>query len=256
VHSSHPNEEELTALVDGELSARRRRQAARHVMHCSECGRLCGQLLATRRVVEQPELDAVFPTGLWPRVRAALDRVDGIGVTLRRPWPARQLVRLPALMAAGLVLILAAVWIRHLALTPNGVDLLLQAHNAATAVGVSAATEVGYGAVGAGHDTQPWRVIGRRNLRLEGAPVEQVVYRVGHLPVSEFTLPARTFHPTEMTCFDSWPLRFYMAVHGNSCIVAWQVYDEWKLMVARTTPAHLLNLARTHTTAPENFYTP
>ncbi len=242
--TSHPPEEELSALVDGELTARRRRQVSAHVMYCSRCSSLCGQLLATRRAVEQPEVEGNAPAGLWERIRSALDKVDTLSDAVHRTQPTVRHTRLPVLVGAGLFLIVAALLINLTISTPlTGVQLLARAHDANSNLPFYSPTE-GYHAVGTGDDAQSWRLVRHVWIRLGKDFVEQTVYQVGYCPVSEFTGLPDAFFPTRMIQANRWGYTFYLAVDDtNCCVVAWRNGTQWKALVARTTPRHLLQLA-------------
>lgn len=242
-----PDEESLSALVDSELSPRRRILIARHIFECPDCSRVCGQVLAARRMVERTEPDAEMPTALWDRIHKSLDSVDSMAEALRISSVRRSHRRIPVVMGVGLAAILVAViWAHQVSLSPAAnPQFLVQAHMLASAAdGDSGGAEIGYNAIGAEDDVPRWMGVRRGLLKVDGGFVEQIVYRVGHLPVSQFNnLPPGAL-AGPMQPVDAWGSRLNVAVSGDTSVVAWQTADGGlHVLVARTSPDHLLQLA-------------
>jgi hypothetical protein len=243
--STHPVEDELSALVDGELVGRRRRLTAMHVMSCGGCSQLCGELLAARRSMEDPELEAAAPERLWPQVSKALDTVDDLRAAMRLPQTPRQRMRLRYLTVAGAALIVFTLVARQLVLAPTErTEALVVAHDAAVATLTQGATSVEYDPQQAPAPIGAWRPLGSGLVRLQGALVEHIVWGVGPVAVSEFTLPASAFHPEDFEEVVAWGGPFHVGVFGHGSIVAWREYDHWEALVAKVPLDQLLQLAR------------
>lgn len=240
----HPVEEEISSLVDGELTGRRRRHVALHILQCPECSCLCGELLATRRSLEVPELSAAAPAQLWSRVHAALDTVDSVGLALRQPVPFSSRLRLPALAALGMLLICGALWVHHDALAPlENIDFLVQAHLQAGTASAYDGSRVGLRPEGAAA-AREGPVVASRLLPFHGGLAQQMVWQVGPLTVSEFTLPPRALRAEDLQHVGGWGGPFYVGIRSGKSLVAWRAYDHWGALVSAIPPDQLLGFAR------------
>ena len=127
----HWEEENLSAFVDGELSAGQQRSLARHLLECPDCAAHAGRLLAVKYYLgAHAEEPAPLGAGFWGRLDQALELVDAVAARpAPRPAPARARRNAWALAGTGVVLILTA-WVLRLATLPPPVQPadLIQAH--------------------------------------------------------------------------------------------------------------------------------
>lgn len=108
----------LAAWVDGELSADEEKELASHILLCDECACEVGRMAAHKCLLRRPEPQRLRPPrGLWARLVAELDRVDGVERALGIPTRRRRSL-VPVLVACGVILIAAALWARTALLPP------------------------------------------------------------------------------------------------------------------------------------------
>ncbi len=117
---THPNSEQLSDYLDGELPAGETRLLEAHLVQCGECAALLAEI---RRVVARAQAleDRPPRADLWPGVAAAIGAVPGRGRRLT--------LSIPQLLAAGIALMV---------LSGAVVALLLRAATAPTARGPDA----------------------------------------------------------------------------------------------------------------------
>ncbi len=124
------NDPQLAGLDDGEMSAGERRRIASHVLLCRHCAAEVGHMVAHKALLERGKeaAQAPPPRDLWRGITRELDRVDGAQTALA--WrPSAKPSRLPALVAVGTMLILAAVGLSLYVNRPaNVTGQLLAAH--------------------------------------------------------------------------------------------------------------------------------
>ena len=240
------SEETLSAFVDGELSPRQQRRLACHIADCAVCSQRLGRLYAMKSYMGSAEqYDTSVPAGLWTRVRMALDTVDRVARSLPqlapRPVPAW---RLPALVAVGVLLIIAALYTRQLVvMRPTTAELLAQAHHSAITV-LPAHQGLGrYQAISTDATTNAWQPVRTALVRVDGGLGEQRVYQVGPAVLSYFSLPDRAFEPDTMLVLHQGRRLFYVGTTAELSVVAWRQPEGWGALVAHMYPDQLLPLA-------------
>ena len=239
----NPDDDRLSALVDGDLGDRDRRLVAQHVLVCPECSRSVGRLIATKRLVEGPELACEPPVGFWEQTRRRLDEVDGLRAQVS--WIPPQARRLVAIAAIGLILISGAV-IMETALLPSlrTSALLVQAHGRLTEVAWAGMPAGGVcSAVSVAPAQTSWRPVSRALLRIDGRLVVHTCYQVGRCPVSVFDGPPdwQPLSPGEILTV--LPNGLEIGRTGDTSLVSWEADGTRSALVARTTPEHLVELA-------------
>lgn len=249
-------EEEISALVDGELVGREERRVAAHVAVCAECSVRAGALFAGKRLLAIRSHAIEPPHALWDHLVASLDEVDGMarasvtGAPRRgsRPWGSA-----PALAGLGCILILAALFWRGVATRDVGHGaLFLNAHLAAC----SRFTDAGVlpnvsDVVAPGFTATTWDPVARNVFSLDGQFVEQTLYRVDHTPISEFVLLARAFDARGLRAVHYNGATYLVSARRCGSVVAWDMAGMMRVLVGRTRPDELLALADTRrATAP------
>jgi anti-sigma factor RsiW len=243
-------ENDIHALVDGELTARETRRVATHVVACPKCSALAGGTLAGKRLLS-PRTQAVEPPAdSWQRVVSALDDADS---TVRNiSWTSRRRLHfdsVPALAVAGLMLLVGAgVWQLNLNYSAGrGSAQLVRAHIAAcTNLSLGAPTRSGGGArevVTPTPGTARWAPVARALFPVNGELAEQTLYRVDRTPVSEFVMSPRAFQRFGLTHARYRDGEYWYSSDRNGSVVAWESGGITHILVGRAGPADLLGLA-------------
>lgn len=185
------NRELLSALLDGELDDARRTVLAAHLLTCEECRQTVGELAATRGLAQRPARDAETPVGFYARMRANLDRIDGVRSRAHQSPPVRRLV---AIAAVGAVAVLLAVIISTTAMmrTDRALDLA-QIHQrlGQTPIVYGPPSPGALSAVSCAPTTESWVETQRALVRMDGQVVQLSIYEVGGCSVSVFRGPAQ-----------------------------------------------------------------
>lgn len=181
----------LAAWVDDELAADQKRALAAHILLCPSCAREVGHIAAHKALLPRGDTVEEPPRDFWPRLRAELDRVDGVQRALN-PAPEGRRSLVPVLAAVGVVLILGACYLRGHLVSKVGTaqDQLLAIHGQALgASGLFQPTRDTLHAVAnsyrPGLPRVAWQAVGRLNG-------EFAIHRVclaGRLPVSVISAP-------------------------------------------------------------------
>jgi anti-sigma factor RsiW len=129
----------LSAYLDGEMAADKRRRIAAHLKGCAACSEALADYGRMGRTLRQYGRTAAVPA-LAGRVRSALDRVDAdadaavsltkpVATSQRRWWPRGLAAQATALAATCLVSVLTTWWVVTSANTASGIERdLLNAH--------------------------------------------------------------------------------------------------------------------------------
>jgi len=215
-HECNPDDKALSGLVDDDLPERERRRVAQHVLACPTCSRETGRLLAVKRLLARPELDAEPPLELWDETRRRLDEVDGLRARVS--------------------------WVP---------PLLVQAHERLTEGAWAAGAPGGaYSAVSVTPSAISWRPVRRALLKLDGTLISQTVFQVGRCPVSLFEGPAE-WHPfSHGEAAAKLPNGLEVGTGGDTSLVSWEAGGVRWALVARTTPADLVELAQLRRSLP------
>jgi hypothetical protein len=241
--SCNGDEERLSGLVDGELPEREQRQLAAHALTCPECSRELGRLVATKRLMARSERASEPPPGFLEEMRRRLDEVDGMRQRVSFvPARARRLV---GIAAVGVILISGALMVSNYLLSPMETPaVLVQAHERLSESPWGGGAPGGaYSAVSVRPSEVPWRPVRRALLKLDGALVTQTIYQVGRCPVSLFEGPS-SWRPLEAaTALVRLRNGLEVASVGDECLVSWEANGVRLVLVARTTPEDLVQLA-------------
>jgi hypothetical protein len=180
----------LAAWVDGEMPDAERRRLAGHVVLCDDCAAEAGQMMAEKVLVNRPEPEVAPPAELWGKVVSELDRVDGVQRALT-PAAGRRRSLMPVLAAAGVLLIVGALYVRARVLVPESVaGQLLAAHSAALgASGVYNEERRNMQAVGAAIDAPRLAPVWQAVDKFNSAFAVHRLYMAGRTPVSVISVP-------------------------------------------------------------------
>lgn len=184
------NRELLSALVDGELDDARRRLLAAHLLTCAECRAVAGELVAARGLAQRTERDAEVPVGFHARMRANLDRIDGVRSRTHRSPVARRLIGIAA--AGAIAVLLAVVFVTTSVINADRALDLAQVHQRIAQVPViyGPPSPGGLSAVSCSPTIADWVETQRALVRINGDVVQLSVYHVGGCSVSIFRGPA------------------------------------------------------------------
>lgn len=238
-------EDELNALVDGELCGREQGRVSAHVLCCDDCRSLVGQTLATKRLmgVRSQALDP--PTGSWETLLTAMDEVDGMARATTYGPPARRLDSVPLLAAAGLVvMVVAAGWLylggRHAVQAVQ----FVRTHAAACSDLAPGVAMARFGDVTAPRaDGMVWVPVARTLFPVDGQVFEQTLYRVDRTAVSELLLSASAFSSDGLTPVRASGADYLVGVEHSGSVVAWRSGAMVRVLVSRTAPQDLLAMA-------------
>lgn len=237
----------LAAWVDGQAPKEERRQVASHVILCRECAAEAGHMLAAKTLLERGEelVRAVPPQGLWQRILTDLDRADGAQTALARPLGARP-TRLPAIVAAGAVLIVAALLVSLQVNRPVGVtEQLLAAHaQALHAAGIIGPVATGaWHAVGTSVGQPPLVVRWRAIEKLNGAFAIHRVCTAGRLPVSVISVSAGAVPLADMQRVIYRGREMFVGTAAQGSVVVTIRQGMATILMANTPPEELLPFA-------------
>lgn len=241
--SCHGDDERLSGLVDGELSEREQRRLAAHALGCPECGRELGRLVAAKRLMARSERASEPPVGFFEQMRRRLDEADGMRARVSFVPPRAR--RLVAIAAVGVILISGALMASNYLLSPRDTcAMLVQAHERLSESPWAGVAPGGaYSAVSVTPSELSWRPMRRALVKLDGMLVTHTIYQVGRCPVSLFEGPS-AWRPLEAaTVVTGLPNGLEIASVGADCLVSWETNGVRLVLVARTTPEDLVQLA-------------
>jgi len=239
-------EDEINALVDGELAGREQRRVAAHIVTCSGCSEAAGGLLAEKRLLSARSQAVETPSDLWARVAVTLDTLDGLAKASRPP--ARRPVALgstPALATIGCLLIVGALVVRSQ--LPAGMGqgaMFARAHLAACqrAVGggdVPSVSDVVAPGLGLGS----WDAVERAVFSLNGQYVEHTLYRFNRTPISEFVLATQALSLQGVTSVRYDGAVYLVRGEPGGSLVAWEAGGIARVLAARVKVPELLSAA-------------
>jgi len=247
------NDPRLAALVDGEMRGDDRRRMASHVLLCRECAAEVGHMVAEKVLLERGKEAARTgpPRELWRDITRELDRVDGVQTALA--WrPSARASRLPALVAVGTVLILAALGLSIYVNRPaNVTGQLLAVHGQALdAAGISLYSGPGMRAVATSYEQPSFAVRWRAIERLNGAFAVHRVGLAGRLPVSVISAPADAVPTIGMERVVVRGREMFVGCAPQGTVVAVFRQGMATVLIANTTPEDLVPLAAKMSTGP------
>lgn len=272
------SEEQLNGLVDRELSDADTRAVAMHVVACSWCARIVGQLTASEALLRTPlpyeRKDAAPTTGFWTRLSERLDDIDsvvratspglptptGAGprmalVAVRRSVPSY----VPHMAAAGVLIVLCALAARHVGLTwfqGVGPAHLVYVHQNAVAAASAPApmaasmtasgslTPVSIGGRSPGGSTLSQRRNTVRMVDLDGTPAVCSVLGSAGRPVTVISTGSGAINLRGMQQLAGFDGRYRFSVQPDGSVVMVDVQGEkmWRAAVGRVGPDDLLTL--------------
>ncbi|MGD9519636.1 MAG: anti-sigma factor [Armatimonadota bacterium] len=242
----------LAAWVDDEVVSEQKRAMAAHILLCPACAREVGHMAAHKALLERPETAEEPPARLWTDLTAQLDRVDGIERALSPAAPGRHSL-LPALIAAGVILIVGAVFARSAWMKANldvAPQLLALHSETLRASGLyGPASNVLHAVTNSYAPVVPqvtWQAVGKIN----GAFAFQRVCLAGRLPVSVITTPAGALPLDGLDRCVFAGRVYHIAALPSGAVVAAESQGLCHCIVARTTLDDLLPLASLIVTRP------
>ena len=238
-------EDEINALVDGELATREQRRVAAHIVTCSGCSEAAGGLLAEKRLLSARSQQVEPPAALWAGVAATLDTLDGLARASRPVRRVRTFGSVLGLASLGCLLIVGTlVWRGHLGPDLGQGAVFARAHMLACqrVIGAGDAPNVS-DVVAPSLGVSQWEPLQRAVFSLEGQFVDHTLYRVNRTPISEFVLAAQTLRLQGVST-----VRYDGAtylVHGEpgGSVVAWQAGGVARVLAGRVKAPELLYLA-------------
>ncbi|MGC9317387.1 MAG: anti-sigma factor family protein [Armatimonadota bacterium] len=231
----------LSALVDDELDARRRKMVAAHLLVCPECSQRVGELTAAKRLVEREARPAEpVPEGFFSRLRARLDDAEGRPARARSVPAVRRLVGIAAVgaIAISIAFILSTVYFMS---TDRALELTNLHYQHAGVTGPFPPD--GYATVGCNPWSERW--VERRNLvvKVDGLAVAWTIYDVGSCQVSVVEGP-HDWHPYRT----GWLVTervggFDIREVGETCMTSWTSGDDRIVLIAVATPREMATMA-------------
>lgn len=238
----------LSSLIDEELTGQQRLWVAEHAAGCDDCATQLGRLVAAKEALKRDDpLLAEAPVDLFERLRGELDHVDKVARAASGGSAARPRY-LPALAVVGALLVIAAVGVkRHYATRGVGPEAFVHAHESAGAELVAfGEPSTTYNAVSVGQGRALWRPVWQGLLEQDGGIVRQTVYLAGRLPVSSFVVSADAFRTGDLNvALDDPDGGLWLGEYYGGSVAAVPHGRYWEILVARTSPDHLAELART-----------
>jgi len=209
--------------------------------------------LAGKRLLGASGQEVDVPAGSWERLVAEIDRADGLARSAGGQRRERRHVAMPVFAVAGLLLVLAAWgWQACTAPPPGSAALFARAHEAAWAAyapisssGRSSAWTNVSEVTTPRSDGLEWAPVVRALIPLDGEIVEQSLYRVDRIPVSEFVLPSQCFSARGFADVNENGAHFLCRTEGGGpwSLVAWQSDRVTTVLVARIHVKELLTIA-------------
>ncbi|MFW6437886.1 MAG: anti-sigma factor family protein [Armatimonadota bacterium] len=181
-------QEELSSLIDGELSDERQHAVSAHLLTCDRCSESAGRLMAAKRLVQRDNPHAEAPAGFMNRLHDHIDAVEVVRQRVRQPGRPR---RLTALVAVGAIAMSLAIIFSTIFFISNDQSLeLAQMHQQVTdmpgpVIGVS-----GFSTVSCDPARDVWRKDHQTLINLDGTLVTYTLYHVGTCPVSVYSGPS------------------------------------------------------------------
>jgi hypothetical protein len=179
--------EELSPLIDGELSGARRKIVSAHLLECNECSETMGQLVATKALTRRESTQADVPAGFMNRLQDSIDAVEGVRERVRRPGRSR---RLTAMAAAGAIAVSLAIIFSTIFFMNNDQALqLAQMHQQVTGLPGPVPGGTGFSTVSCDPHRDRWRKAHETLVNIDGVLVTYTLYHVGNCPVSVYSGP-------------------------------------------------------------------
>ncbi len=231
----------LSALVDGELDETCRKIISAHVLTCPECRRLAGGLVAAKGLTHRSAPGVDVPVGFHARLRARLDRVDGVRSRVAASRPARRLVAIAAVgaIAASIAVIFSTVYL----INADRALALAHLHQQLAGTPTAPAGVGGLSPVSRNPATESWVETRRAMVRIDGTVVGYTLYEVGACPVSVFEGPAE-WNPYRTGWLVSERVGdLDVRQVGHERMTSWRQAGSRYVLVAEATPEQLAAFA-------------
>lgn len=234
--------DDLSSLIDGELSDERRRAVAAHLLTCHDCSQFAGRLVAAKGLVQRDDPQAEAPAGFMARLHEQIDAVEGVRHRVRQPGRPR---RLTAIAAAGAIAASIAIIFSTIFFIQNDQALeLAQMHQQVTGLPGPTPGGGGFAEVGVNPTHDNWRQAHQTVVNLEGVLVTYTLYRVGGFPVSVYSGPVswEPYRPGWRVTqrIDDMEVREV----GHHAMTSWVRDGRRHVLVASTSPENVVALAR------------
>lgn len=240
------NRELLSALVDGELDDARRTVLAAHLLACAQCRGVAADLVAARGLAQRAGRDAEVPVGFHARLRANLDRMDGVRTRAQHSPVARRLIGIAA--AGAIAVLLAVVFVTTSVINADRALDLAQVHQRLTEVPMIYGPPApgGLSAVSCSPAVESWVEAQRALVRVNGDVVQLSVYHVGGCSVSIFRGPSewRPYRTGWLVSerIDGLDVRQV----GAQSMTSWRQDGSRHVLVLEGTPAQAVQFARAY----------
>lgn len=177
----------LSALMDDELDAGRRKFVGAHLLSCSNCSNEAGRLIAAKGLVLRDETQAEAPAGFMDRLQDRLDDVSEVRQRVHHHAPAR---RMTAIAAAGAIAVSVALILStsFFMRTDRALDLA-QIHQQLLAGAPRGAVADGFTPISCDPRRDNWEQMQRALVQIDGTLIGYSLFRVGNCPVSVFEGP-------------------------------------------------------------------
>jgi anti-sigma factor RsiW len=225
-------QEQISALLDGELSRLSAWRLRRHLRDCTGCARLWAEWSTTRRALQRPPVGAATPPGFWDGIARRLDEVPSGIVPSGRLSPAPRYRRAAALLVFALAVLVWACF-GLFALSPLPVKALVAPPGSAAVEEVStdspdAAARWLTERLGREDPAIDLSLVGRtlRSAALlrppAGGRIGRLRYGEGARACDLLLLPRRRWDWTGWEQVTSGRYRFRTRTEANALLTSWQ----------------------------------
>lgn len=234
------SQDEFGEFIEGAMPLDDAREIANHVLSCDVCARILGRVTAVETVIGLPDLSDSYPelsADFWPRLRERLDEVDRL-VEATSVEQSRSRRSLPALVIAGVALIVIAVAVQHFvvgSVSPMAPDELVTMHARAMASMPSNTAPVGRSTTTVGmQDSEMFH--GPQMIELQGSPALYWNYRISGQPVSVIFTTSNSIALDEMGEIRVNGRRYHLLQSEWGSILVDDSEDLWRVVVGRASP--------------------
>ncbi len=233
-------QEELGAFIEGAMPLDDAREIANHILSCDRCACSLGRLAAAETVMKLPDLSESYPElsdDFWPRLRERLDEVDRL-VEATSVEQSQSRRSLPALVIAGVALIVIAVAVQHFvvaSVSPMAPAELVTMHARAMASIPSNTSPVGRSTTTVGmQDSEMFR--GPQMIELQGSPALYWNYRISGQPVSVIFTTSNSIALDEMGEIRVNGRSYHLLQSDWGTVLVDDSEDLWRVVVGRASP--------------------
>lgn len=232
-------QEELGAFIEGAMPLDDAREIANHILACDRCACSLGRLAAAETVMNLPDLSESYPElsdDFWPRLRERLDEVDRL-VQATSVKESRSRRSLPALVVAGVALILIAVAVQHFvvgSVSPMAPNELVTMHARATTSLPATHPSVGGSTTTVGmQSSEMFR--GPHMIDLKGAPALCWNYRLSGHPISVMFTTSNSIALDDMAAIRVNGRSYHLLQSDWGTVLVDDSEDLWRVVVGRAS---------------------